>query len=166
MDTKVSIYDSCKDVPINEWEQLLTPNDVFLSIGFLSLIERFHKNEIELSHTFLSSDYPRTKYGTYRGYAGYEIAGKFDDGSYIIDLTENGGGTGHFTSIWKLSKSYNWSTYTGKLGNNIKIEYIGGRGDRCNGGTITNKVSRDKKGEYIETSSLITTFMFFNENFF
>ena len=46
MDTKVSIYDSCKDVPINEWEELLTPNDVFLSIGFLSLIERYHKNEI------------------------------------------------------------------------------------------------------------------------
>ena len=46
MDTKVSIYDSCKDVPINEWEDLLTPNDVFLSIGFLSLIERYHKNEI------------------------------------------------------------------------------------------------------------------------
>ena len=46
MDTKVSIYDSCKDVPINEWEELLTPNDVFLTIGFLSLIERYHKNEI------------------------------------------------------------------------------------------------------------------------
>ena len=25
MDTKVSIYDSCKDIPINEWEELLTP---------------------------------------------------------------------------------------------------------------------------------------------
>ena len=46
MDAKVSIYDSYKDVPINEWEDLLTPNDVFLSIGFLSLIERYHKNEI------------------------------------------------------------------------------------------------------------------------
>ena len=46
MDTKVSIYDSCKDIPINEWEELLTPNDVFLSIGFLSLIETYHKNEI------------------------------------------------------------------------------------------------------------------------
>ena len=27
-----------------------------------------------------------------------------------------------------------------KWGNNIKIEYLG-RGDRCNGGTITNKFS-------------------------
>ena len=137
---------------------------VYVELDTLVNCERFHKNELELSQNFLSSEYPRTKYGTYGGYAGYEIAGKFDDGSYIIDLTENGGGTGHFTSIWKLSKSYNWSTYTGKLGNNIKIEYMGGRGDRCNGGTITNKVSRDKKGEYFETSSFITTFMFFNEN--
>ena len=53
MDTKVSIYDSCKNVPIIEWEELLTPNDVFLSIGFLSLIERFHKNEISPNYIVL-----------------------------------------------------------------------------------------------------------------
>ena len=46
MNTKVSIYNSCKDIPINEWGGLLAPNDVFLSIDFLSLIERYHKNEI------------------------------------------------------------------------------------------------------------------------
>lgn len=46
MDTKVSIYDSYHDIPINEWEALLTPNDVFLSVGFLSLIEIYHKDEI------------------------------------------------------------------------------------------------------------------------
>lgn len=53
MDTKVSIYDSYKDVPNIEWEELLTPNDVFLSIGFLSLIERFHKNEISPNYIVL-----------------------------------------------------------------------------------------------------------------
>lgn len=46
MDAEVSIYDSYKHIPINEWEALLTANDVFLSIGFLSLIESYHKNEI------------------------------------------------------------------------------------------------------------------------
>ena len=46
MDAEVSIYDSCQHIPINEWEALLTANDVFLSIGFLSLIETYHKNEI------------------------------------------------------------------------------------------------------------------------
>lgn len=46
MDTKVSIYDSYHDIPINEWAALLTPNDVFLSVGFLSLIEIYHKDEI------------------------------------------------------------------------------------------------------------------------
>ena len=53
MDTNVSIYDSCKEVPINQWEELLSPNDVFLSIGFLSLIERFHKNEISPNYIVL-----------------------------------------------------------------------------------------------------------------
>ena len=53
MDTNVSIYDSCKEVPINQWEELLTPNDVFLTIGFLSLIERFHKNEISPNYIVL-----------------------------------------------------------------------------------------------------------------
>ena len=53
MDTKVSIYDSCKYVPINEWEELLTPYDVFLSLGFLSLIETFHKNEISPNYIVL-----------------------------------------------------------------------------------------------------------------
>ena len=53
MDAKVSIYGSCKDVPINEWEELLTPHDVFLSIGFLSLIETFHKNEISPNYIVL-----------------------------------------------------------------------------------------------------------------
>lgn len=56
MDTKVSIYDSCKDVPINEWEELLTPNDVFLSFGFLSLIETFHKNEISPNYIVLKNN--------------------------------------------------------------------------------------------------------------
>ena len=32
----------------NEWKDSASPNDVFLSIGFLSLIERYHKNEISL----------------------------------------------------------------------------------------------------------------------
>ena len=53
MDTEVSIYDSSKDIPINEWEELLTPRDVFLSIGFLSLIETFHKNEISPNYIVL-----------------------------------------------------------------------------------------------------------------
>lgn len=53
MDANVSIYDSCHDIPINEWEQLLTPNDVFLSIGFLSLIETYHKNEISPNYLII-----------------------------------------------------------------------------------------------------------------
>ena len=53
MDTKVCIYDSFKDIPINEWEELLTPHDVFLSIGFLSLIETFHKYEISPNYIVL-----------------------------------------------------------------------------------------------------------------
>ena len=54
MDTKVSIYDSFEDIPINEWEELLTSHDVFLSSkGFLSLIETFHKNEISPNYIVL-----------------------------------------------------------------------------------------------------------------
>lgn len=53
MDTKVSIYDSYHDIPINEWEALLTPNDVFLSIGFLTLIETYHKDEISPHYIIL-----------------------------------------------------------------------------------------------------------------
>ena len=53
MDANVSIYDSYHDIPINEWEQFLTPNDVFLSIGFLSLIETYHKNEISPNYLII-----------------------------------------------------------------------------------------------------------------
>ena len=55
MDTKVSIYDSYRDIPINEWEDLLTPNDVFLSIGFLGLIETYHKDEITPHYIILKN---------------------------------------------------------------------------------------------------------------
>ena len=34
MDTKVSIYGSHKDVTINEWNDILKPNDVFLSLDY------------------------------------------------------------------------------------------------------------------------------------
>jgi len=53
MDAKVSIYDSFKHIPINEWEALLTSNDVFLSIDFLSLIETYHKDEISPNYIVL-----------------------------------------------------------------------------------------------------------------
>ena len=60
MDTKISIYNSYKDVPIDEWEDLLTTNDVFLSIGFLSIIERYHKNEI--SPNYIVSNKKKERY--------------------------------------------------------------------------------------------------------
>ncbi|PDH47656.1 MAG: hypothetical protein CND86_03425 [Bacteroidetes bacterium MED-G21] len=53
MDTQLSIFDSTQNIPINEWEALLTPNDIFLSIDFLSLIETYHKDEISPNYIVL-----------------------------------------------------------------------------------------------------------------
>ena len=125
--------------------------------------DKYSKNKIEISNYFISSDYPRDENLSYRGYAGYSVGGKLKDGSYILELFENGGGTGHFSSIWQLKKEINWNKKIRKLDELIKIKYIGGSGDRCNGGASVTSVKEDHKGEYIEMTSNITAFMFVEE---
>ena len=83
--------------------------------------------------------------------------------SVIINLTENGGGTGHFDSVWKIRRKFEWSEKTGKFEDRIHLISLYSGGDRCNGGVYDVHVGRDEKGEYINISSQITAFMFLEQ---
>ena len=127
--------------------------------------QKYKNVDLESDKDFISATRPRKNEDDYyRGYAAYYKPLQLQNGSNIISFVENGGGTGHFTSIWKLEEKLNWSTKTGKLEKLIQTKFVGGRGDRCNGGVSDVRLGYDDKGEFIQIKSQITAFMFLEEN--
>ena len=138
-------------------------NNISTAIKELTSCEKYKNIPLEQSENFISAEIKREADGIYRGYAQYSVIGTTTNGSVIINLTENGGGTGHFDSVWKIRRKFEWSEKTGKFEDRIHLISLYSGGDRCNGGVYDVHVGRDEKGEYINISSQITAFMFLEQ---
>ena len=76
-------------------------NNISTAIKELTSCEKYKNIPLEQSENFISAEIKREADGIYRGYAQYSVIGTTTNGSVIINLTENGGGTGHFDSFIK-----------------------------------------------------------------